>query len=870
MKKYTSDNIINEASKTEDFDTTESTAAESDTDISAAALNHSSSNCNHTTTHDAHYSAESDLNNTISGSDYIDKGDEEVARNQHERNRIMKGDDPAPLITTTTSTLTELAPSASAATTTTTASTTTTSSIRSPDDEKDIRDCLTPEALVRAASEAYQGKSLLNSDESTPIFLRVHNAIDKEDCEHENEGKEDDTDKLLASIPPELTRTPGHPTSAALSRPGAYQQYNTISVAAPEAPPQNSNSSSSSSGHPTAVEPNRRAPSDSESFLIEATLVTEESRPAEPPAPSPPRVVAPIYNAQIVQDADLHQNESQITNQEHGNVTISKWKLRCIIVMVILLLIVCIVSITVPLVNKKGGKDDDEDKGGEGDRAGPEFWHQILNEQKQKLLSQNSDNYQVVTHHSAVITIHHQAFNNDTTTTPSKTCIGPYDLKMLDEDDVQDRNLRRSSSSRISGQSHLRQQRALSEDEDEDSGNEDGEMAEEVVGVVITLTCGTSTSRDDTTTPPIILLHNFELHDSLSYNSTYVEMPLCYNELFRPRKEDDDDLTKKENEEMRREKKKPEDYFAENDVDPMIYSTYQCVVSRTSPVKDLIEQYVFIYTCASDSSSGNDGVPSTSGSDNAADEDAIVSNVTTIHVRNAATYCGLPANSTMDDSPPPVITSITISTQRLCRNESTDGNVIIPFQQHVLTNRSDATNHSSSSSYLCRDDDGNNLDPSVIANGTKYYYDYCTTRTDIEPLDPVYEELGDVNFQTFCGQSGNNVTTDDTISQFCDEIRKSSFDYFEYLIPSMAMIDNIRQSNIQTSAKCSFDTLNSSFIAVAPSEENSWMTLFGFPPTMSGSTNITGMEPSKESLKLIVNLQDLLLDTLAQLEQLRP
>ena len=878
-------NSNSDASKMDDIDAIESTAVET------AQLTHRdcitpvnhSSTCDHTTKHDINHSAEFDSNDTKSGSD--DNHNIERALNQHEHNHIMKGDDQAPLVATTP-TPTELTSSASTATTTTTmsimtTSTTTTSTIHNLDDEKDIRDFLTPEALVRAASESYQEKSLLNSDEPRTIQPRVHNILDKHDeYEHdEYEEEEEDTDKLLASIPPDLTRTTGNPSSAASSQPGAYHHYNTISVAAPESPPENRNGNGDAGGdhYPMIVGTNRRAPPDSESFLIEATLVTEESNhpesrssPVESAVPSTPMVVAPIYNAEIVQDMELQQKESQATrNQDRGNVVIAKWKLRCIFATVMLLLIiVCIVSITVPIVSRNDsngnidnyGNNDKDDTENDGNMAF--IWERMLYEQKQKLLSQNSDNYQLITHHTAVVTFHNKVLDESMITAPSEICSPYYDREYdnftHDENHSRYRYLRKGgpSSSDIFRRDHRQSQRRrrhrmMSEDVDMDPGVHDG--------FVVTLTCGIPTSSDDgdedttTTTPSIILLHNSEIYDSLLYtilninregeNITYVGMPLCLNKLLPPRMQHAVNLTND----------RPEDYFEDNDVDPMIYSTHQCVIYPGSPWY-VNEQFVFIYTCASGSNI-NGGT-----------------NVTAIQVGDAATDCSSPANSTKDDSPP-IKTSISMSMQRLCRNESTDGSTVIPFQQDAVANGSDAitpSSSSSSSSSSCRADDDSILDPSVTANGTNYYYEYCTTSSGIKPVDKGAKELVGSNVQGYCGLTDDDALSlaDDSLFQFCDDLRNSStYDYFVYLIPRMAMIDNIRQPNIQTSTQCSFDALNSSFISVAPSEGNSWMTLFGFPP-YNINDNSTGIVPSKDSRKLAINLRNILLDVLEQLNEL--
>ena len=886
-------NSNSDASKMDDIDAIESTAVET------AQLTHRdcitpvnhSSTCDHTTKHDINHSAEFDSNDTKSGRD----GNHNIERalNQHEHNHIMKGDDQAPLVATTP-TPTELTSSASTATTTTTmsimtTSTTTTSTIHNPDDEKDIRDFLTPEALVRAASESYQEKSLLNSDESRTIQPRVHNILDK----HDEYEEEEDTDKLLASIPPELTRTTGNPSSAASSQPGAYHHYNTISVAAPESPPENRNGNGDAGGdhYPMIVRTNRRAPPDNESFLIEATLVTEESNhpesrssPVEISVPSTPMVVAPIYNAEIVQDMELHQKESQATrNQER------KWKLRCIFATVMLLIIVCIVSITVPIVNRNdsvgnNGNSDindnndtidkvDDEKDGKVEEYTVNDWHLALNEQKQKFLLQNSENYQFVTHHMAVVTFHNNVLDENFVSAPSKVCLTyndrEYDNITRDENDVRERFLRNFRRDHNQSQRRRRRQhRVLSEDEDDDSGDEGGALADESNGVVISFTCGTPTSSDETTSPTIILLHNSEIYDSSFFtifniypefgNNTFVTLPVCYNELLVPRIQNADVLSKNS----------PGDYFEGKDVDPMIYSTYQCAIYPVSPWY-VNEQFVFLYTCAS-GSNNNGGT-----------------NVTTIQVEDAASDCSSRANSTKDDSPP-VITSISTSMQRLCRNERTDGSTIIPFQQDIVTNSSDVTNQSlTSSSYLCRADDGRILDPTVIANGnvtaneSKHYHAYCTSSSGIKPVDKGSMEFVGSYIEQYCEQTGNIVITDDDaitptddlLGQFCGDLQNSStYDYFEYLIPSMAILDNIRQSNVPTSAKCSFDTLNSSFIATAPSFGKSWMTLFGFPlyNIYDTSDNSTGTVASKDSRQLAVNLRNIVLDALAQLDQLQP
>jgi hypothetical protein len=167
------------------------------------------------------------------------------------------------------------------------------------------------------------------------------------------------------------------------------------------------------------------------------------------------------------------------------------------------------------------------------------------------------------------------------------------------------------------------------------------------------LTCGDGTISNDAL-PPMILLHNKELLSTTysdKFNTsqwskdmsrdTYIEIPMCYNILFPPLGHNDDEYSGEGD-----DKKNPKDVFS--GIDPTIYGTYQCRIFPISPYNDRIEQFVFVYSCASSNSiDGNNEVVL------AADSMTEVPRVTSTHLQHLATNCfSADQDATLYQSPP--------------------------------------------------------------------------------------------------------------------------------------------------------------------------------------------------------------------------
>ena len=853
-------------------------------------------------------------------------------------------------------------------------------------DEKDLHDCLTPEALVRAASstssyatckvtnqshlnhhhpddsDMAQQSSLLNQERLIPsTFPRLHNAMDKEDfgegvdgCEEE----EEDPDKLLASVPPELIRTTGNPASNSSSQPGAYHHYNSIGIAAPITG--TSASTSTTLNHTRETEGTTRRndnEEESENVLIEATLVTDEtnhnghsnhSEQLSRVEQSPPVLVVPqppIYNAQIVDESDLV--ESQTRNQQsrlepfsisntilntrgNGNVVISKTKLRCIIYIVILLVGISIISITVPLVLRRDDKDNDQENDNKKSR---EEWALLLVEQKQRLLLQNYDNYKFVTHHASIITIRRNKNNIPGTANRSSTvCSSLFDAHETNGyfpnslEDAESRREKRDDTDRFlqhgdifdKRQSHRHHyyhqqllERMLSENDDEDAPEPSGEIFDDYIdyeGIVITLTCSNPASNkndsdSDTATAasPIILLHNDELRsppftdifDTDQWSSTgmkgniNVDIPSCFNELFPPSEHNDDELAPEEKE-KKQDKQRPENIF--KSIDPMVYGTFECRIFPKSPDIDLVEHFLFVYTCAS--SSSNDAAAPPAGNSIATNE----TSVSTMHIQNAVTEC-LSADNTnvTNDDSPLTITSISMSMQRLCRGNMSDGgDMIVPFQPQPVIRRNDTSNDTSisssssfSPSFFCFIEDGSikntiYYNMSTTTNDTKIF-EYCTTKTKMKPFTTGSSTVVESERQLWCGPNDENNTDNVALNKYCSDLENSTtYSFYQYVIPNITIIDDIWLPNVSSedadsanmgdASRCSFDTLVSSFVnLILPNETQNiemdtlpTISIFGNAHYASYSNHT----PTADSMIVATNLRNILLDLIAAQQQL--
>ena len=415
-----------------------------------------------------------------------------------------------------------------------------------------------------------------------------------------------------------------------------------------------------------------------------------------------------------------------------------------------------------------------------------------------------------------------------------------------------------------------------------------------------------SNNSNDGSTPPIILLHNKELL-STSFKDTFATdqwstttdvnrtvstaIPTCSNVLFPPAVHDDDGLSLDEKK-QKKEQQRPENIF--DWVDPMIYGTYQCRIFPNSPYDDLVEQFVFVYTCATGSTrnvvaatvSNNS---SSSGSHTTND----ITNVTSMHLLNAVTTC-LSAENTndMDDESPPSITSISMSMQRLCRNSnsSTDGSdlmVLFQPQPGISSNNTAMSSPSStSSSYLCRACDGSILDhiyhnTSAATNSTNHF-EYCTSTLDVDPFTRGNSRIVASDIQLWCGPNDGYDTDDAALIEYCTDIRNSTtYNFYEYVIPNVTMIDTIQLPSTgrvdDASNQCSFDSLLSSFVAASPLSGTiatpnynndivlPTISIFGHAHYSNDSNNNTTL--TAYSTVLAMNLRDILLDLLTRQQQ---
>jgi hypothetical protein len=183
-----------------------------------------------------------------------------------------------------------------------------------------------------------------------------------------------------------------------------------------------------------------------------------------------------------------------------------------------------------------------------------------------------------------------------------------------------------------------------------------------------------------------------------------------------------------------------------------------------------------------------------------------------------------------------------------------------------------------SSLYLCQTFDGNILNAvhhnASTATNSSEFYEYCTATSKLVPYVSGSAEIMDVDIQGWCRPNDVYDTDDATLIKYCADIKNSSkYSFYEYVVPNMTMIDNLRLPNDKggdsstPAAVCSFSSFLSSFFTLKPPEAGTLASTSNEGDASLPLFSIFGNNSPTDNKIAATYLQGVLRDVLVQQQQ---